>query len=177
MDWIIQQMKKEKWSPYAAGVFLGLINVLALILISKPLGASAAFAKLTSYVVKLITPSAMNSMYFKFVMPPGINFTVVVVIGIIIGGFISAKMSGDFRWRLVTDEQWITIFGPSVWKRWVLAFIGGVLIEWAARLAGGCTSGLAISGTMQLAPSGLIFIAGMFIAGIITTFLIYGKKY
>lgn len=177
MDWIIEQMKKKSWSPYAAGVFLGLINVLALILISKPLGASAAFAKLTSFIIKIFSPSTINSMYYKFVMPPGINFTVVVVVGILIGGFISAKMSGDFRWRKVTDQQWIDHFGPSVAKRWVLAFIGGVLIEWSARLAGGCTSGLAISGTMQLAPSGLIFIFGLFASGIVTTFLIYGKKY
>lgn len=177
MDWIIEQLKKEKWSPYAAGVFLGIVNVLALLLISKPLGASAAFAKFTSYVVKIFYPSALHQMYFKFVMPPGINFTVVVVVGIFIGGFISAKMSGDFRWRMVTDQQWIQIFGPSVWKRWGIAFIGGLLIEWSARLAGGCTSGLAISGTMQLAPSGLIFIGGLFAGGIITTFLVYGKKY
>jgi len=177
MDWIFEQMKNEKWSPYAAGVFLGIVNVLALVLISKPLGASSAFAKLSSVVTKWLHPSAMNDMYFKFVMPPGINFTVIVVIGILIGGFISAKFSGDFRWRMVTDQQWINIFGPSTWKRWTLAFVGGVLIEWSARLAGGCTSGLAIAGTMQMAPSGLIFIGGLFAGGIVTTFLIYGKKY
>jgi len=177
MDWIIDQLKKEKWSPYAAGVFLGLINVLALLLISKPLGASTAFAKLTSYVVKFVHPSEMNTTYFKFILPPGINFTVVVVIGLLIGGFISAKMSGDFRWRSITDEQWITFFGPSVWKRWVIGFFGAFIIEYGAQLAGGCTSGLAISGTMQLAPSGLIFIGAMFASGILTAFLIYGKKY
>ncbi len=177
MDWIIEQMKKKTWSPYAAGVFLGIINVLALVLISKPLGASTAFAKMTSYLVKIGSPSMLNAMYYKFVMPPGVNFTVIVVIGILIGGFISAKMSGDFRLRMVTDQQWIDHFGSSVFKRWTLAFIGGAMIEWAAQLAGGCTSGLAISGTMQLAPSGLIFIFGLFASGIATTFLLYGKKY
>lgn len=177
MDWIVEQLKKERWSPYAAGVLLGLINVAALLLISKPLGASAAFAKLSSYIATLLSPSAQKSMYFKYVMPPGINFTVVVVVGILIGSFISAKMSGDFRWRMITDQQWIDVFGPSLAKRWILAFVGGVILEYSARLAGGCTSGLAISGTMQLAPSGLIFIFGLFASGIVTTFLIYGKKY
>ncbi len=177
MDWIIEQMKKERWSPYAAGVFFGIVNVLALLLISKPLGASTAFAKLTAYVVKILHPSEMNSTYFKYIQPPGVNFTVVVVIGVLIGAFISAKMSGDFRKRMITDEQWIEHFGPSIWKRWLLAFFGAGLIEYGAQMAGGCTSGLAISGTMQLAPSGLIFIAGLFASGIATAFLIYGKKY
>ncbi len=177
MDWIIEQMKKERWSPYAAGAFFGLVNVLALLLISKPLGASTAFAKLTSYAVKFLHPSEMNNTYFKFILPPGINFTVIVVVGVLIGAFISAKMSGDFRWRMITDEQWVQHFGPSVRKRWIIAFFGAILIEYGAQMAGGCTSGLAISGTMQLAPAGLIFIAGLFAAGIFTAFLIYGKKY
>ena len=177
MDWIMEQMRKKTWSPYAAGVFFGLINVLALLMISKPLGASSAYEKIIGLSLKGIFPRAVDLMYFKFVSPPGINFTVIVLIGVILGGFISSKMSGDFRWRTVTDHQWIEMFGPSPWKKWVAAFFGGVLIEWSAGLAGGCTSGLAISGTMQLAPSGLVFIAGLFSAGIITSFLIYGKRY
>ncbi len=177
MDWILEQLKKKTWSPYAAGVFFGLINVLALIMISKPLGASSAFNKLVGLGLKGIFPKALDIMYFKFVTPPGVNFTVVVLFGVILGGFISSKLSGDFQWRSVTDHQWIEMFGASSWKRWTVAFLGGVVIEWAAGLAGGCTSGLAISGTMQLAPAGLIFIFGLFGAGIITSFLIYGKRY
>ncbi len=177
MDWIIDQMRKKTWSPYAAGVFFGIVNVLALIMISKPLGASSAFGKLAGLSLKGLIPSAVECMYFKFVSPPGINFTVIVLLGVIIGGFISSKMSGDFRWRTITDQQWIDRFGPEPWKKWVVAFAGGILLEWSAGLAGGCTSGLAISGTMQLAPSGLIFIGGLFAAGIITSFLIYGKEY
>lgn len=177
MDWIVEQFKKKTWSPYFAGVFFGLINVLALIMISKPLGASSAFNKLVGLSLQGIYPQALDSMYFKFVAPPGVNFTVVVFLGIIIGAFISSKSSGDFRLRMITDHQWVDTFGSSVYKRWGVAFFGGIVLEYSAGLAGGCTSGLAISGTMQLAPSGLIFIAGLFASGILTSFLIYGKRY
>ncbi|MCF7804760.1 MAG: YeeE/YedE family protein [Candidatus Marinimicrobia bacterium] len=177
MDWIIEQMRKKTWSPYAAGVFFGLVNVLALIMISKPLGASSAFGKLVGLGLSGVFPKAVDIMYFKFVAPPAVNFTVIILLGVVIGGFISSKMSGDFRWRTVTDEQWIDMFGPAIWKKWVVAFLGGIILEFSAGLAGGCTSGLAISGTMQLAPSGLIFIGGLFTTGILTSLLIYGKKW
>ena len=50
----------------------------------------------------------------------------------------------------------------------MLAFIGAMILEYAAGIAGGCTSGLAISGGMLLAPSAYLFIAGMFASGIVT---------
>ena len=57
-----------------------------------------------------------------------------------------------------------------MWKRWGLAFIGAIILEYAAGIAGGCTSGLAISGGMLLAPAAFLFIAGMFASGIITAY-------
>jgi hypothetical protein len=75
------------------------------------------------------------------------------------------------------DEQWKRVFGPQVWKRWVLAFVGAIILEYAAGIAGGCTSGLAISGGMLLAPAAFLFIAGMFASGIVTTLLIYRSRY
>jgi hypothetical protein len=85
--------------------------------------------------------------------------------------------SKDFKFRMMPDQQWTKVFGPSKLKRWTLIFIGGIIIEYSAGIAGGCTSGLAISGTMQLSPAGLIFIVGLFVSGIIMTKILYGREY
>ena len=53
------------------------------------------------------------------------------------------------------------------------AFLGGAILLFGARLAGGCTSGHGISGTLQLALSGWIFFPVMFGAGIVTARLLF----
>jgi uncharacterized membrane protein YedE/YeeE len=63
------------------------------------------------------------------------------------------------------------------WKRWLIGFIGAVILEYGAGIAGGCTSGLAISGGMLLAPSAFIFIGAMFASGIVTALVIYRSRY
>ena len=56
------------------------------------------------------------------------------------------------------------------------AFIGGVLIVFGARLAGGCTSGHIISGMTQLAVSGFIFAATVFGGGMLAARFIKGAR-
>jgi len=51
------------------------------------------------------------------------------------------------------------------------------VLEYAAGIAGGCTSGLAISGGMLLVPAAFLFIAGMFGSGILTALIIYRNRY
>jgi hypothetical protein len=75
------------------------------------------------------------------------------------------------------DAQWKTIFGPQLWKRWVLLFVGAIILEYGAGIAGGCTSGLAISGGMLLAPAAFIFIGAMFMSGIVTALLVYRGRF
>ena len=51
------------------------------------------------------------------------------------------------------------------WLGGLLAVLGGFLLIFAARLAGGCTSGHMLSGTTQLALSGLVFAIAAFGTG------------
>jgi uncharacterized membrane protein YedE/YeeE len=67
-------------------------------------------------------------------------------------------------------------FGPSVMKRFVAAFLGGVVIMYGARLAGGCTSGHGISGGLQLALSSWLFLAVMFSTGLGVTAVLFRKR-
>lgn len=181
MKAIIRYIRKEEWSPYAAGALLGIVGVLAVWLSNSLLGASGAFENLAGLVGRAIAPSLFDNMYFNFIMPPAITWSVVLLVGLFFGGMIGAATSGTLKWgkkdAANSDAQWRSIFGPQTWKRWLLAFVGAIVLEFAAGIAGGCTSGLAISGGMLLAPSAFLFIAGMFASGILTAMLIYRRRY
>jgi uncharacterized membrane protein YedE/YeeE len=172
-----EKMKEKVWSPWAAGVLLGLTAVASYVLLDKTIGSSGGLESIDSILLKTFHLNLANSMYFRFQMPPVISFQIILFIGMILGSFVSSKWSKDFKFRMMPDKQWTQNFGPSKLKRWILIFIGGMIIEYAAGIAGGCTSGLAISGTMQLSPAGLLFIVGLFISGIITTKILYGRDY
>ena len=180
MSKFIAYLKSPEWSPYVAGSGLGVVTIIALLLSNALLpapilvGASGAYENLVAPVGLALDP---NNLYFKNIMPPGITWSVLVLFGIFFGGLASALLSGTFKWRKMPDKQWTEIFGPSVAKRWIIVFLAAALLEYAAGIAGGCTSGLAISGGVVLAPAAFIFIAGMFASGIVTAMIIYRKKY
>ena len=181
MEWLKKQISKETWSPYAAGILLGIVGVLAVLLSNALLGASGAFENVAGMIGKALAPAAFNNTYFNFVMPPGITWGVILLVGVFFGGMAGAATSKSLKWGKKdasnSDAQWKRIFGPQTWKRWVLGFFGAILLEYAAGIAGGCTSGLAISGGMLLVPAAFLFIAGMFGSGILTALIIYRNRY
>lgn len=177
MNWLVTQFRKEEWSPYVAGILLGVVGVLAVWLSDSLLGASGAFENLAGMLGKAVAPKLFDNLYFNFIMPPGITWGVVLLVGVFFGGMLGAFSSGTFKWRMNSDSQWKKVFGPQTWKRWGLAFLGAIVLEYGAGIAGGCTSGLAISGGMLLAPAAFIFIAGMFASGIVTALIVYRKSY
>ncbi len=177
MTWLKTQFQKELWSPYVAGVLLGIVGVLAVWLSDNLLGASGAFENLAGLAGKAVAPNLFNNLYFSFIMPPGITWGVVLLVGVFFGGMLGALSSRTWKLRKISDAQWIKIFGPQVWKRWVIGFVGAIILEYGAGIAGGCTSGLAISGGMLLAPAAFLFMAGMFGSGILTALLVYRSRY
>ena len=181
MNWIKKQISKELWSPYVAGILLGIVGILAVVISNSLLGASGGFENLAGMIGKAIAPAAFNNTYFNFVMPPGITWSVILLVGVFFGGMIGAASSKTLKWgkkdAANPDKQWKRIFGPQTWKRWVLGFLGAILLEYAAGIAGGCTGGLAISGGMLLVPAAFLFIAGMFASGIVTALIVYRKRY
>lgn len=97
---------------------------------------------------------------------PIIDWQWMFVVGIFFGSLISALTSKSFRWQAVLDS-WQEHFGPDKGQRWLTAFLGGALAMFDARLAGGCPSGHGLSGSLQLAVSGLVALVCFFVAGTI----------
>ncbi len=181
MKWLSNQLRKELWSPYVAGILLGITGILAVLISKSLLGASGAFENLAGMIGKALNIQAFSNMYFSYIMPPAVTWGVILLVGVFFGGMIGAATSKTLKWgkkdAANSDSQWKRIFGPQTWKRWLLGFLGAIVLEYGAGIAGGCTSGLAISGGMLLAPAAFLFIAGMFASGILTAMIIYGRRY
>jgi uncharacterized protein len=169
--------RQVEWSPYLTGALLGILAIFTLLFTGLLFGASGAFENMAGWLLKVIAPNVAGNTYWSFIMTPGFTWGVMMSVGVIIGAFIAAFTSGDFKLRWISDDQWVKVFGSAHWKRWLALFFGAILLEYGAGIAGGCTSGLAISGGVQLAPAAFVFMAGMFVSGIIVTKILYGKRY
>ena len=93
----------------------------------------------------------------------------MLVIGLLIGGFLAARLG---RSAPVPSAERVHAIETSTGRRYRDAFLGGVLIIFGARLAGGCTSGHIISGITQLAISSILFAAAVFGSGMLTARLL-----
>lgn len=169
MEWLTE----TRWSPYLVGAGIGVLSWLAFVLSNKPLGCSTAFARTSGMLEKLALGREKveaKPYYQKFA--PVIDWEWMLVLGVVVGAFLSALLSGDFRWEWV-PQMWAEQASASPAARWLVALIGGIFLGFGARWAGGCTSGHGISGTLQLAVSSWVAAACFFVGGIASAMLIY----
>ncbi|WP_238480935.1 YeeE/YedE thiosulfate transporter family protein [Desulfuromonas sp. AOP6] len=162
----------KAWSPYLAGAAIGILSWFAFLLSDHPLGVSTAFAKSSGMLEKALRgeKTLQKKYYQRF--EPAIDWEWMLVLGLLIGAFLSAWLSGTFSWKFIPD-LWAARFGDGVLVRGLTAFVGGLLIGLGARWANGCTSGHALSGAMQLVASGWVAAAGIFVGGVVTAFVIF----
>ena len=129
--------KDEKaWSPYLAGAFSGIVLVLSVLTADKFFGSSTTFARVAGAIEKLFAPERTAEMAYFVKYVPKIDWQMLFVVGIFIGALIASTTSGDFRWKAVPN-MWERRFGLSKVKRGIVAFLGGSIVMFGARLAGG----------------------------------------
>jgi uncharacterized membrane protein YedE/YeeE len=170
--------RKKRWSPYVAGAGIGVLSWVTFGLMNEALGTSTTFVRVVGIIESWIAPGhvASNPYLAKYIVEnPPVEWQMLLVIGLFIGAFVSAKLSGDSRVEHV-PEVWASRFGRGRWTRYTGAFLGGVLVLFGARMAGGCTSGHGISGGLQLSVSSWLFFGSFFVAGIGTAFVLFGKE-
>ena len=160
-------MKKNGyWSPYVAGMSLGLTLLATFYIVGRGLGASGAFSLVTGVGLHEVSPGYAGSLkYFSQYLDspsPLLNWNLFLVIGVFLGALAGALFSRNIR--VMFDKG----ASMSIRSRVLTSFTGGVLIGFAARLARGCTSGVALTGGAQLALSGWVFVIAMFVSGFIT---------
>ena len=168
MEWLTV----ERWSPYVVGVGIGILSWIAFLVSDKPIGCSTAFSRTSGMLEKLFRGRKVQEKPYYQKFAPVIDWEWMLVVGVIVGAFLSAVLSGTFGIEWV-PAQWQASAGGSAVARWVVALIGGVIMGLGARWAGGCTSGHGISGTLQLAVSGWLAAVSFFAGGIITAMLLH----
>ncbi len=140
MTWLLRQLRKDLWSPEVAGVGLGLVYVLALWLSHRAPGASGTFFNAAAILGKPLTVGDPANQFFVTTFPPlteGLGWQFYMVVGIFFGALASVLIAGKFRWTWIPIEQWKDVFGNAIWKRWVIAFVGGDHSPDRAGIAGG----------------------------------------
>ncbi|MEZ6124835.1 MAG: YeeE/YedE thiosulfate transporter family protein [Planctomycetaceae bacterium] len=165
----------KSWSPYVVGAGIGVLSWLTFLTADHALGITTAFESTVAIAEREFAPQMAEANPFFAKKSPRIDWGWMLVVGVFIGALISSKLSGD-RNDPAVPPLWSQRFGPSRLKRHVGAFIGGLLMLLGARLAGGCTSGHGISGSLQLAASSWLFVIVVFPAGIVTSLLLFGRK-
>ena len=145
-----KRSRSRYMNPYVAGVGLGLILLSAFVISGKGLGASGAMMRTVVQAEKVVSQEHVDNNYYLAQYGggdrnPWRNWLVFEAIGVLVGGVISGAMAG--RIRLEVNH------GPrlTAGKRLLFATLGGALFGFGARLARGCTSGVALSGGATLA--------------------------
>ena len=164
----LQKLQHHDWRWLHAAVGLALLNcVLTLPFVAgHPMGASTAFP----YAAMTLTDLGAES-YQAAIAAPG-AWELWFLTGAFLAGLVFALLHRSFRISSV-PELWVRYHGPKPAKRFFWAFVGGFLLLFGARMAGGCTSGHVISGGMQLAVSSLVFAVVVFAAFLTTGHYFY----
>jgi hypothetical protein len=146
---IFKRPEKPYVNPYLGGALLGIVLFLAFLLTSNGLGASGGLNRITTAVEDAIAPEHVDRTPYLLKMAGGNlnpldDWTVPVVIGVIFGGMVSGIIFGRFKVELNK--------GPHISNvlRLIMAFSGGAIMAYGARMARGCTSGQALSGGATL---------------------------
>jgi len=126
----------KAWSPYLAGALSGVLSILSVWVAGKYFGASTTFVRSTGMIESIVGPERIAKMSYFIKEVPQIDWQWMFVVGILIGSLVASITSGTFRWKGV-PEMWEKRFGPSGLKRGVVAFAGGVIAMFGARLADG----------------------------------------
>lgn len=165
-------------NPYLAGALTGVLLALSVLLVGKYFGASTSYVRSVGLVEMTLAPQHVQvTDYFMkyFGKNNGIDWQWLFVLGIFFGAYLSANFSGSYAWNSL-PEIWQTRYGARPGLRFVLAFVGGTVALFGARMAGGCPSGHGLSGMAQVTVSGTLAMAAFFVGGAVTARLLYGGK-
>ncbi len=176
---------KQPWPWYVAGPIIAIVYTL-LLYFGKNFGISASLRSICSAF-----GAGRKISFFRFDWK-GQIWNLMFVLGAVIGGFIAAQWLSDHSPMDLSEktkrnlesyglESWKTGIAPTEIFQWdvlweprnlFLVIVGGFLIGFGSRYAGGCTSGHAISGLANLQIPSLVAVIGFFVGGLIMTWLL-----
>lgn len=175
---------KQPWAWYVAGPLIGLIVPILLIIGNKSFGISSSLRHICASCIPANIP------FFKYDWKKEL-WNLFLVLGILIGGYIASHFLSNSNPIEVNPKlvQELTGYGITNYdnlvpvdiinwgslftlKGFLLMVVGGFLVGFGTRYAGGCTSGHAIMGLSNLQLASLIATICFMIGGFITANLI-----
>jgi uncharacterized protein len=163
-DWrafFLNRPKKDYIHPYLGGFLLGLVLFGAFFLTGNGLGASGGLNRMIVAVQDVINPAHVDNNPYLLRMAGGDknpldDWIIPMIFGSLLGGFFGGWQNGRLGFETNKGPQ------ISTRTRWVMAFAGGLIMGYGARMARGCTSGLALSGGAVLSVGAWAFMFSVF---------------
>ena len=179
MHWIF-----EPWPWYVSGPIIGLTVPILLILGNKLLGISSSLR----HTCAAIAPAKIPFLQYNWKEE---SWNLFFAAGILVGGFIGGVLLSNGQPVAISAEtirdiqalgiqsfdglipsdvyNWETLFSA---RGFVVIVLGGFMIGFGSRYAGGCTSGHAIMGLSSLQWASLVTVIFFFIGGLLMTWII-----
>lgn len=175
------------WPWYVAGPLLGLIVPMLLLIGGKAFGISSSLRHMCAAAP---APERWKPAFLRYDWKSSGIWNLTFVVGIALGAFLAVTLFGvpdagqsisaatradlgalgiqDFSGLVPADLfSWGQLLSPA---GFVIIVVGGFLVGFGARWAGGCTSGHAISGIANLQLPSLVAVLGFFAGGLLVTF-------
>lgn len=175
----------QPWPWWFSGIIISAVMFLMLFF-GKSFGFSSNLRTICT-----IVGAGKRVKFFDFDWKTQ-SWNLVFLLGAIIGGFIANQLLMDGSTFVIADStakdlaelgfskptaiqpeelfSWEAIFSL---KGFLLLAVGGFLVGFGSRYAGGCTSGHAISGISNLQIPSFIAVMGFFIGGLLMTHFIF----
>jgi uncharacterized membrane protein YedE/YeeE len=139
---------------------------------NRPIGASTGMAYISTMIFGL---DSSHYEYTKEIESSG-AWEALMLLGLFFGGlFTSVFITKSFHISFI-PTLWKERKNSSVPSRMFWSFIGGFLLVFGARLAGGCNAGHVLSGGAQMAISGFVFTVLALGTGMLVGRVFYKKK-
>ena len=178
------ELLKQPWPWYVSGTAIAFIMVL-LLLFGKTFGFSSNLRTICT-----IAGAGKRVKFFDFDWKTQ-KWNLLFLLGSVLGGVLaSTLLQSDEPLKLSADTiedlkglgiafdgglNPAQLFGAELFtspKGILVLLLGGILVGFGTRYAGGCTSGHAISGLSNLQIPSLIAVVGFFIGGLVMTHLL-----
>ncbi len=175
---------RQPWHWSIAGILIGLTVPLLYLIGNKPFGISSSFR----HICAACLPG--NILYFKYDWKKE-TWNIFFVIGILIGGIVGSTVLANPNPIVIASstQQQLMQLGVKEFSQlvptdifsftglltingFILIVVGGFLVGFGTRYAGGCTSGHSITGISNFQLSSLIATICFMIGGFLATWLL-----
>lgn len=144
----------QPWPWWFSGILVGLTVPLLYLLTGQGFGISTSFQQIGT----MCSPNSKLNYFRDFNSRKGM-WTLLFVIGIAVGGYVANNFLSAKPIEFL-PESYMNVGGA------IRLLIGGILIGFGTRYAGGCTSGHAITGISNLNWPSLVATIFFFVGGL-----------